>query len=595
VEANGLIFAGLLGHLFLLGLPLVAAALVAVRYRVHNVPLVIGIALAVSGITAFASFWAYYADPTVGKVWDFVVLFAALELGVLAVWKGELDRPTLRRLATPFALWVLGSFFVAYFGFIHGGVHEAVTVSSTRFTGQLPSDNDIPRFFAEWFATHGHSKPPIYPPDWLMSDRPPLQVGYVLAERSIVNSATGLHYELIGLLVQQLWIPAMWAVLVAARLRPATRSLAMFAAIVSDIGILYAFYVWPKLIAAAFLLVALAIVISPEWKTWRRDPRVAALVGVLLALSLLSHGSSIFGVIPLALFAVFRGLPSWRWVAVLALCGAVAYVPWMAYQHYADPPGNRLLKWQLGGQTEADSRGTLEAIEDGYELTGFDGVVEYKLANFGEMIGTESIGREADPATRVLVGAGGWVDGFAALKDGELGSAIAGFRGPRFFSLLPMLGILLVAPFAMLLAYWKRRPRDEVEWRFALLGFAFFVIACVIWGLLLFGNLPARTTIHVGSLTVPLIGICACVAGMRATYPRLALAIVAINVVIVLVTYTPSLTPPPGSAFSPIAAVIAALSLAGIGWLLRDGLYSSSAIRGASREKVQTARQQTAT
>lgn len=587
--SNGQIFAGLAGHLGLIGLPLVAAALVAVRYRVHNLPLVIGIALAVSGLTAFASFWAYYADPTVGKVWDFLVIFVALELGIWSLWKGELDRPTLRKLAIPLALWVLGSCFVAYFGFLHGGTNESLAMSSTRFTGQLPSDNDIPRFFAEWFAANGHATPPIYPPDWLMSDRPPLQIGYVLAQRSIVNSAEGLHYELIGLGIQQLWIPAMWAVLSAARLRPATRALAMFGAMISDVAIIHSFYVWPKLIAAAFLLAALALVLSPQWPTWRRDLRVAGLLGVLLALAMLSHGSSIFGVIPLVLFAIFRGTPSWRWVAVLALFGAVAYVPWMAYQHYADPPGNRLVKWQIGGETQVSEVGTLEAIEDGYEEAGVNGTIDNKLANFGEMIGIESVGREADPATRVLVGASGWGDGFDALVHGEFDAAVGGFRGPRFFSLLPVLGIFLIAPFAMFAA--RKREHDESEWRFALLGFAFVAIACVVWGLLLFGTLPARATLHVGSLAVPLIGICACVAGLRCTYPRLAAWVVGINVVAVLVAYTPSLTPLPGTSYSPIAALLAALSLAGIVWTL----YSSSAIRGASRLKTQAAKAQTAT
>lgn len=53
-----------------------------------------------------------------------------------------------------------------------------------------------------------------------------------------------------------------------------------------------------------------------------------------------------------------------------------------------------------------------------------------------------------------------------------------------------------------------------------------------------------------------------CVAGLRATYPRFAVALVTINASIVLVAYTPSLTPLPGTSYSPIAAALAALSLA---------------------------------
>src|SRR6185312_7948887 len=105
----------------------------------------------------------------------------------------------------------------------------------------------------------------------------------------------------------------------------------------------------------------------PQWSRDRRDWRVAALIGALLALSMLSHGSSIFGVIPLVIFAAFRGVPNWRWLAAAAAALLLVYVPWSAYQKYADPPGNRLLKWQLGGETEVNPEGTLEAIENGYK------------------------------------------------------------------------------------------------------------------------------------------------------------------------------------------------------------------------------------
>ena len=72
-------------------------------------------------------------------------------------------------------------------------------MSGSRYAGGLPSDNDIPRYFAEWFAAEGHhGTPPVYPPDWLMSDRPPLQIGYVLSQESITVADTqSLHYEIL--------------------------------------------------------------------------------------------------------------------------------------------------------------------------------------------------------------------------------------------------------------------------------------------------------------------------------------------------------------------------------------------------------------
>jgi MFS family permease len=327
----------------------------------------------------------------------------------------------------------------------------------------------------------------------------------------------------------------------------------MFAAMVSDIALIHGFFVWPKLIAAAFVLAALALVISPAWSRERHDLRVGALIGALLALAMLSHGSSVFGVIPLALFAAWRGLPSWRWLGVAVLVGAVFFVPWIAYQHYADPPGNRLLKWQLGGDTQVDLKGTLEAIEDGYSEEGLDGVVELKSDNFGEIVGWPRIKDNLEA-------------GIENLENGKPGLTLQNVRDVRFFSLLPFLGILLIGPVAMLLA--RRRPHDASEWRFALLCFGFFVLASVVWALLLFGTPDSRTMIHVGSLAVPLLGLVGCVVGLRSCLPRLAATLVGLNVLLVLFLYVPSLTPPPGTSYSPLTALLALASLGGLVLLL---------------------------
>ncbi|HEY1854976.1 MAG TPA: hypothetical protein VGG40_10345 [Solirubrobacterales bacterium] len=553
MKANGELLAGLVAHLLLVGLPGIAAALYAMRRGVRELPVLLAIWLAASGATALLAFWAYYANSAVGTGWDFLLLLASLATIVWA-WRGGLDRALLARFSVPVALWVLGTGFIVFLGFLHGGVDNAIPMSALRFSGQLPSDNDIPRFFAEWFSTHGHvNPPPEYPGEWLMSDRPPLQVGYVLAQRGFMPTEHALHYEILCVAVQALWIVGMWAVLLAARLRARTRALAMFAAMVSDIAILHGFFVWPKLIAAAFLLAALALVISPSWSRDRRDLRVGALIGVLLALAMLSHGSSVFGVIPLVVFAAWRGLPSWRWLGVAVLAAAVAYAPWVAYQHYADPPGNRLIKWQLGGDTQVDSKGTLEAIEDGYGEEGFDGTVQLKSENFGEMVGWPRFKNGVE-------------SGVDDLEAGKPGLALEVVREVRFFSLLPFLGFLLAGPLAMLLCW--RRPREPAEWRFALLCFAFFALACAFWGLLLFGLPDSRATIHVGSLAVPLLGLVGCVVGLRAILPRLAAWLVGLNVLFVLALYVPSLTPEAGTSYSLLSALLALVSLAGVAWVL---------------------------
>jgi hypothetical protein len=556
MSAAAHVAASLLGHLVLTAAPGVACSLYAIKRGVRSEPIVLGIALAGSGVCAYLALLFYYATPGVGVAWDILLLLASISVIVWCWRTGELDRSTLAPFAAPTSLWLLGSAFIAFLGFVHGGVSgtEPIPMSSVRFSGQLASDNDIPRYFTEWFAAHGHSgRPPEYPAEWLMSDRPPLQIGYALSQHAFVNTAGGLQYQVLCISLQQLWVVGMWAVLTAAGLSVRTRALAMAAAMISDVAIVNGFYVWPKLLAAAFLLAALALVISPHWRAYRRDNRIAALFAALLALAMLSNGSSIFGAIPLVVLAIFRGVPGPRWIGVGLLVGLLLYGPWIAYQHYGDPPGNRLLKWQLGGVVEVNPEGTVEAITNGYDRAGLSGTLTNKERNFGEMLGLPH-GRENFEEAAEDVG------------NGRFGLAIEAIRQARFYSLVPYFGIFLIAPFAMLLA--RRRKRAEEEWRFALIGFGFVLVACVIWGLLLFGSTESSTTIHVGSFAVPLLGVCACVAGLHSVFPRLAKAIVAINVAAVAIMYAPSLQPPPGTAYSPIMAVLALASLLALGYVL---------------------------
>jgi hypothetical protein len=548
MSANAELLLLLFEHLVLTALPGALAIALAMRRGLTSVPLLLGVGLAATGFSAMVVFWVFYADPTLGKAASVAIATASVAAIAWTLRLG-LDRAVLRRLVTPVALWTLGSAFTLFFGFLHGGTGEPLLTATTRFSHTLPTDNEIPKFFADWFYFHGHyGTPPLFA-DWLASDRPPLQIGYVLSQRPFGWDGAGLHYEVIGVLVQQLWIVGMWAVLLAARLRPFVRGLAIFAAMVSDVAILHGFFVWPKLIAAAFLLAALAIVLDRGWEGLRHSVGAATLFAALCALSLLSHGSSAFFLLPLLLFGARRGMPSWRWGGVAALVGILLLVPWFAYQRYGDPPGDRLVKWQLGGSLAIDDRGALQTIADGYGDSGLGGALQNKWENVRQIAGVGETKSAVDDAAS---------DFFS----GHPGKAAADLRLPRFFALLPFLGIFLLAPIAMAVARARGRP-GGAEWSFAIASLGLCLLACFVWALLMFGGPDSTATIHVGSLAVPLLAVCGCVAGAYACAPRFAVAMVAVNAFAVLLLYTPSLSPPPGTAYSPLAGLLAALSLAG--------------------------------
>jgi len=280
-------------HLVLTGLPILAAMLLAADAGVRRTPLLLAIGMAASGLVAIVAFWAFYAAPLLGRSFGYLVILGSL-VAVAACWRrGKIDRGLLGELAVPLALWALGSAFIVYLGFLHGGTGDPLGLSTTRFSTQLPSDNVMPSWFADWFFHNGHrGTPPVFPGDWLASDRPPLQVGYQLAERGFGWDATGLRGQVIGIVVQQFWVLGMWALLLAAGIGRRARGLTMAALLVSNVVIVHGFYVWPKLLPAAFLLAAAAVIVGSGWRELRFDPRAGALLGALVALALLAHGAT---------------------------------------------------------------------------------------------------------------------------------------------------------------------------------------------------------------------------------------------------------------------------------------------------------------
>jgi hypothetical protein len=538
-------------QLLLTGLPAAAAALWAARAGLRSLPLLLAVALAASGGVAILSFWLYYLEPTIGQAGSFFFAFGSALVVAWCLREG-VDRALLTALAIPFGLWALTSAFVLFLGFLHGGTEQPLLTAASRFSHQLPSDNDIPNFFADYFYVHGHSGTPPPFADWLSSDRPPLQIGYALSQRPFGWDGAGLHYEVLGVVVQSLWVLGLWALLCAAGLRARTRGLVALAAIVSDVAILHGFFVWPKLIAAAFLLAALALVLCEDWPRLRREPLGGALFAALIGLAMLAHGSSAFFAIPLVAVALWAR-PSWKWIGTAAAFGLVLLGSWSAYQRYADPPGDRLVKWQLGGSLEIDDRGALETIVDSYREEGAGGTLDNKWGNVTTLFQQGDVERGADAS----------VD---ELEEGHFGKALEPLRLVRFFGLVPLLGLLLIGPLAMLVARLRGHP-DGPDWRFAVRALAFSVLACLVWVLLMFGGPEATTWIHQGSLAVPLLAICACVAGACAVDLRLGAVLVAANVALVLALYLPALTPPAGTAYSLVAGLLAAAALAGIGFL----------------------------
>jgi hypothetical protein len=537
-------------HFVLTALPGVAVALGLARRGVASVPVLLAAGMAASGAVGLLAFWAYLADPMVGQTFSFFVVFASIALAGWILFERRVERALLCQLAVPLALWALGTYFLIFLGFLHGGENQPLWTAATRFSVQLPSDNGIPNFFAEWFYRHGHGgTTPVFPGEWLSSDRPPLQIGYVLSQRPFYGGSYELHYQAIGVILQQLWIVGLWALLLAARVGRVTKGLVMITVLLSDLAIVNGFFIWPKMLPAAMLLAAAALVLTPLWAELRRSLWAAALVAALFGLAMMGHGGSVFGIVPLALIAAYRGMPSWRWIGTGVLVGLLFIAPWSAYQKWVDPPGNRLTKYMLAGVAEVDPRGVREAIFDSYGEAGLGGAIHYKAENFTTMVGGGPMVEDIDRAV-------------GDLRDGDLAAFLDEVRVNFFFQLLPSLGLLLIVPIVMALARARGRSRPE-EWSFALTCWAVLGIGALAWGLIMFGNLAARAVLHAGSFAIPVFGFCGAVIGLRATYPRFAIYFTMVAAALMLAVYAPALRPLEGTSYSPLAILVAVLALGG--------------------------------
>ena len=165
-------------HLVLTGLPLAAAILFAARLGIRQVPVLLAIGLAASGVLGLLGFWSYYGDRVLGESFSYFVPIGAAALAAWSLYGGQIERSLLRRLATPLLLWALGTAFLLFLGFVHGGAAEPLVTAMSRFSHLLPGDNYLPLYFAEYFFEHGHQGTPPDYASFLSSDRPPLQIGY---------------------------------------------------------------------------------------------------------------------------------------------------------------------------------------------------------------------------------------------------------------------------------------------------------------------------------------------------------------------------------------------------------------------------------
>jgi hypothetical protein len=373
----------------------------------------------------------------------------------------------------------------------------------------LPGDNTINEIIARYMAADLNPRHRLG--EWLTSDRPPMQTGVQLI---CLPLAALLQYDrfeyffpLAGVLFQTVWICGAWGLLRTAGCDRKRSMLVCLTLIPSGFIFVNMVFIWPKLCSAGFALAVLALLLSAKRKTIS----TGLFAGVCAALAMLCHGGSIFFLAPVACLAL---LPK-RWPGIAAVMTALVvalllYAPWIGYQKYFEPPGDRLIKMHLAGIEGIDPRKSSVVIREAYATAGWRRVIENKFSNFRMLFLSPSL-----PVSFKFDHA-----------------SINNKRADIFFHSFRALGLLNLGWFAIPLVVRQKKWRQT--W---LPAIAICIGSLIFWCLIMFG--PHTTSIHQGAYATQLLLMMICVVTM-AFVSRWMLGVVAVaNACLFFANYVP--------------------------------------------------------
>ena len=505
--------------------PGVALLSVVARYRRLGQATALGLLYAGAGITAMAGFWAWFGGFSLGVGFDGAMLAVSVVLIAVFGRRGDLSR---FGLSLPLALALAVSVLYTATVFLQGGPTANPAGNVADLVWPQP-DNVLPLLFAAKVAAHAPLGGPLWS-SWLSSDRPPLETGFVLLQwPQWYPSGREGDYQFLGTVLQSAWLPALW---VAFRVRgvPAGRTCAAVLATAAT-GVMYVntVYVWPKMLAGALAVAALAILVSRD--PGDRPRGAGLLVAVLTALSLLAHGGTTFGLLALAPFVIRRRRKITAGAAAAcAAAMAVLYVPWMAYQRFVDPPGDRLLKWHLAGVTTVDRRGFLQTVVEQYRSLSL----------------TQFLGNKGGNVLTLLVNPGLMRQPHLEWTSGFNGNA----RIAEFYFLLPGAGLLLLGGLPLLLPTARSRLAGLRPLA------AFTALATAAWVTLLWGGSVDPATNLVGPYASLILFLGMCALGVTVLPPWLTGVILAASAAWFAVEWLPGITFRPFWLYLPASSPV---------------------------------------
>jgi hypothetical protein len=512
-------------------------------------PIAVGLS-GLLGIAAagYAAFWLWFLSPRIGHAASFLLPIACL--GWLWWVRRRLDgvaRAALRSLARPAALVLCAAFSVLSAGFLYGGFEKPIETPWARFSHRLPPDNMLPFLLAEEVRI-GHIYKPFFE-GGQSSDRPPLQAGIALSQYPFWPRPRQMDYTALAVLLQSSWIFAAWLLLRALDFERRGIALALAVTFLSGFVFLNSFFVWPKLLAATFMIgFAIFVLVDRYAAAVACDPKSMILAGALLAFGMLAHGGSAFAAIGLLLAAlVLRRRIPLKALATIAATAFLIYLPWTLYQKLFDPPGDYLLKLHLAGIDHPDNGSFFAELIAAYRALTPAQFASNKIANF---LWAFDYQKEYWAFVRALFSA------TLSARWSNAGACALGLRSLSFFHFVPNLGFLS-GGFLTLAAGLHKRSRSAA-WRAS--ARLWLCVMCILlpWCLMMFK--AESTSIHQGTYVAVLLACCAAIAGFWAVKPWVAAGAAVLQIALNFLVYGAFMGWPGSSLiYSQLGLLIAAM------------------------------------
>lgn len=533
-----------LGLFFITMIPAAAACILAARRGVRNVLDLTAAALLTIGVLGYVAFWLYFFNRKAGETFSWASLII---LSLVVVWATSsahkrAQLKALRSMTAPLLLVVTGALFIISLGLIYGKASPLQEYGAERFGPPFLSvDNWLPKMLADDVYASHIPKPMVG--DWLSSDRPPLQAGTSLWHYAWTHGDRDVAYQVLGTIFQLTFLAGLWAYLDAACVSRKAMALVMATVLFAGFTIENSFFVWPKLLPVAFLLIICGYLFTGRYPLVRSDWRVAAVLGGAAGFAMLCHGGSAFGLMGIVLTAlVLRRVPAPRFILTAAAVTFLVYLPWTLYQKYYDPPGDRLLKMHLAATPEPrpDIKFSQLLIEK-YKEAGWRGVEKNKRASFEGLFDERSFSERVHNITRFLV--------FGTRQ--QRSAEVASLRDLMFLRWFWSIDLLSLVAIVWVVCALIRRPRStefqQSSFLWICTGFTLLV-----WCLLMFRG---GTIVHQGCYFTEITAFAAGVLTLWGVSQWLTSVVVLCHIGLTLGIYA-FLTPPKpigvGTFFGPV-------------------------------------------